>query len=95
MEGALVALLPSFPAVGAVVVVVVVAIRMLVKADARYDAEVREHERTQQLLDEERARRRKAEDDLAQLATEVHGLKAEVVALRREVGDLRHRLGES
>jgi hypothetical protein len=94
VDGGLVALLPSFPAVGAVVIVVAVAIRMLVKADTRYHGEVRDHERTQQLLDDERARRRKAEDDLAQLAAEVHGLRAEVLALRRQVADLTRRLGE-
>ena len=50
-------------------------------ADTRYAAEVARHDATQEKLDAERAARRAAEDDAAQL--------------RREVADLRARLAHS
>lgn len=55
------------------------------KSDKRYDDEVRVHQATQKLLDEERDRRRKIEDEMSEV-------KAEVRALRREVAALRHQL---
>lgn len=47
-------------------------------ADGRFDAEVARHEATQQLLDAERAARRAAEDEAAQLRREVADLRAQL-----------------
>ena len=52
------------------------------KSDKRYDDEVRAHQATQKLLDDERDRRRKIEDEMSELKSEVRLLRREVAALR-------------
>ena len=60
-------------------------------ADKRYDDEVADHARTELQLDDERERRRAAEDQLARLATEVAGLRDRIKHLEEEVA--RQRTG--
>lgn len=55
------------------------------KSDKRYDDEVRAHQATQKLLDEERDRRRKIEDEMSELKSEVRLLRREVAALRAQL----------
>lgn len=90
MDGleSLLAHLPDIGGLGAIVAVVVIVIRMLAKADGRFNAEVRAHEETQRELDEQRAHRRSLEDELGEV-------KRQVAALRYEVADLRRQLGST
>lgn len=76
--------LPDIGGLGAVAAVVVIALRMLARADNRYNAEVKAHEVTQRELDDERDGRRRLEDELGEV-------KRQVVALRHEVAELRRR----
>jgi hypothetical protein len=85
--------LPGVGGYGAFAAVVVVSIRMLIKADSRYHAEVADHERTQTALDDERDRRRKAEDDLGAMALEVRDLRDQVFTLQRQVAALTAAVG--
>lgn len=55
------------------------------RADKRHEDEVANHRATQLLLDDERDRRRRSEDEMSEV-------KAEVRALRREVAQLRRQL---
>lgn len=55
------------------------------KSDKRYDDEVAAHKATQKLLDEERDRRRKIEDEMSDVKAEVRALRREVAALRRQL----------
>lgn len=93
MDGILTSL-PSLGGFGAFAAVVVVAIRMLIKSDSRYHQEVADHERTQRQLDEERDRRRKAEDDLGAMALEMREVKVHVHKLERRVEELTKRVSE-
>lgn len=65
------------------------------RADKRYDDEVRAHQATQDLLDDERDRRRRIEDEMSELRQEVISLRREVEASRREVAALRRQLDGS
>lgn len=87
MDGldALLANLPGLGAYGGFVVLLVLAVRMAVKSDGRYNAEVRDHEQTQQALDDERQRRRKVEEQLGEVRLEVQALRREVAALRAQI----------
>lgn len=64
-------------------------------AERRADEATARHRATQLLLDEARNARRAAEDQAAELAREVRGLREEVKDLRLEVSDLRAQLGYS
>jgi septal ring factor EnvC (AmiA/AmiB activator) len=88
-------LLPGAGAVGVLAVVIGALIKFLVNdrrlltlADARYKAEVADHEVTQKALDEERASRRKVEDNLAQVLREVARLRDEIQRLERQIAAL-------
>jgi polyhydroxyalkanoate synthesis regulator phasin len=88
-------LLPGAGAVGVLAVVIGALIKFLVNdrrqltlADARYRAEVADHEITQKLLDEERTARRRVEDDLAAVRREVAALREQIERLRRQVDTL-------
>lgn len=80
--------LPGVGGYGGLGVVLVIAIRMVVKADSRYHTEVADHEATQQVLDDERNRRRKAEDDLGEVKSEVRALREQVARLEARVAEL-------
>ena len=64
----------------------------LADADKRYRDEVADHERTQAALDEERQRRRKAEDDLGHMVAEIRVLKEHVQRLERQVAVLTEQI---
>jgi hypothetical protein len=81
----LLAHLPDIGGLGAIVAVVVIVIRMLAKADGRFNAEVRAHEETQQDLDDERAHRRRLEDEVGEVKRKVAALEDEVASLRRRL----------
>jgi hypothetical protein len=87
-------LLPGAGVFGLLATIIAILIRfvlndrkILAEADARYKAEVAAHEETQRRLDDERAARRKIEDDLGRqirdLCDEVHDLRRQVAALTR------------
>lgn len=67
-------LAPGVPGFAALAAVVAIAVRMVVKADSRYHDEVKDHERTQQTLDDERDKRRKAEDEASKLTAKLRRL---------------------
>jgi hypothetical protein len=77
--------LPSLGAYGGFAVLLAMAVRMAWKSDARYNAEVDEHQQTQKALDDERDLRRRLEDDLGEVRREVQQLRAEVRGLRAQV----------
>jgi septal ring factor EnvC (AmiA/AmiB activator) len=58
------------------------------EADARYRAEVADHERTQAALDAERAVRRRLEDELGKMASAMRRLEEKVAELQRQVAAL-------
>jgi predicted nucleic acid-binding Zn-ribbon protein len=91
------AALPGIGEYGGLGVVLVIAIRMVVKADSRYHAEVRDHERTQRALDDERERRRKAEDALSEVRSgvRVRELNDEVAELNDEVAELKAQIAKA
>lgn len=62
------------------------ALRYAFIADRRWREEATDHQRTQDQLDDERARRRKVEDQVDELTREVKALKQEVAQLRGAVG---------
>jgi len=68
-------------------VVVLYLLRLWTRAVADVRDERRDHERTQQQLDDERTRRRAVEDDMASVRREVAALRAEVAALRHQLGE--------
>jgi septal ring factor EnvC (AmiA/AmiB activator) len=84
--------LPGVGGYGGLGLVLVIAIRMVVKGDSRYNKEVADHEATQKTLDDERSRRRKAEDDLGEVKSEVRALKGQVTKLEARVAELTQAL---
>lgn len=62
--------------------------RLAVDSDARYRAEVLDHNHTELELDTERNRRRAAEDRMDELAREVRSLKAKVAVLEKRLAEL-------
>lgn len=87
MDGleAVFASLPGLGAFGGFAALMVLAIRMAAKADARYNAEVKEHKETQDELDDERERRRRLEEQLSEVKIEVQHLRTEVTMLRAQI----------
>jgi septal ring factor EnvC (AmiA/AmiB activator) len=75
--------LPDIGGLGAVAAVVVIALRMLARADNRYNAEVKAHEETQRELDDERDGRRRLEDELGEVKRKLAALEYEVARLKR------------
>lgn len=90
MQGwdSIIAALPGVGGYGALGLVLAIAIRMVVKADSRFHKEVADHEATQIALDDERSRRRKAEDDVDEVKSEVRALNDKITRLEAEVAKL-------
>ncbi len=80
-------LLPFLPGVPFSLALVVVY-RLWTAAVKELRTERKDHSQTQQELDHERDSRRKVEDKVADLTREVRGLKAEVLRLRAQVGEM-------
>ncbi len=94
MDG-LVEWLPAVAPYGAAGSLVFLALRFAFSArkvasdvDARYRAEVVDHDRTQRALDDERARRRKVEDELGKMSAAVQRLEEKVAGLEMQVAKL-------
>jgi len=62
--------------------------RVSAESDARYRAEVADHERTQAALDDERRKRRSLEDELGKMAAAFRRLEEKVADLERQVAAL-------
>jgi uncharacterized protein YlxW (UPF0749 family) len=70
-------------------VVAALSLRYAFTADKRWREEYADHLATQQRLDEERERRREAEDKVSTLGRQVEGLEHRVAELTTEVARLR------
>jgi septal ring factor EnvC (AmiA/AmiB activator) len=82
----LVALLPYLQATP-LAIVVAVLLRLWNRAVRDVREERADHERTQQLLDAERERRRHVEDEVAAVKREVAATRSEIAGLRRQLGE--------
>lgn len=83
--GSILTALPGVGGYGGLGVVLVIALRVALSSDKRHRDEVAAHEKTQQTLDQERDRRRSAEDALSEVKTEVRELRTQVARLEAQI----------
>jgi polyhydroxyalkanoate synthesis regulator phasin len=87
--------LPAAAPYGAAGALVFLALRFAFSArkvasdvDTRYRAEVADHERTQKVLDDERALRRQLQDEMGNMAAAMRRLEEKVAGLEQQVAKL-------